>query len=110
MNEHENSILFSKEDIEKNKVISALAYFIFFLPLIVCNDSPFGKFHANQGLLLFITCVIGNIVLEFIPLIGWILLPLFSLFILILAIIGLVNTLNGNANELPIIGKFTIIK
>jgi len=110
MNNQENTTLFTKEDIEKNKVISALAYFIFFLPLIVCNDSLFGKFHANQGLLLFITCAVGNIVLALIPFIGWILLPLFSLAIFILGIIGLINALNGKAEELPVIGKYRIIK
>ena len=41
------------KDIEDNKVIAALAYIIFFLPLIVAKDSEFGKFHANQGLIYF---------------------------------------------------------
>ena len=45
---------YSFEDIEKNKVVAALAYIIFFLPLMVCPESPFGKFHANQGLVLLI--------------------------------------------------------
>lgn len=110
MNEQENFTVFSEEDIEKNKVISALAYFIFFLPLIVCPDSPFGKFHTNQGLLLLIASVGGSFVLGFIPIIGWIILPLFSLAIFVFAIMGLVNTLNGKANELPIFGKYRIIK
>lgn len=110
MSEMNNTIQFTKEDIEKNKVVSALAYFIFFLPLIVCSDSPFGKFHTNQGLILFIVGAVGSIVLGIIPVIGWILLPLFSLGVFALAIIGLVNTLNGKANELPIIGKYRIIK
>jgi len=110
MTEQENTTLFSKEDIEKNKVISALAYFIFFLPLIACSDSPYGKFHANQGLMLFITAVVGNIILGIIPFLGWILLPIYSLLMFILAILGLVNALNGKAEELPVIGTYRIIK
>ena len=110
MDQQENLTQFIAEDIEKNKVISALAYIIFFLPLIVCADSPFGKFHANQGLLLLITGVGGSIILSFIPIIGWILLPLLSLAIFILAILGLINTINGKAKELPVIGKYRIIK
>lgn len=110
MSEQENTNLFTKEDIEKNKVISALAYFIFFLPLIVCSDSPYGKFHANQGLLLLITSIAGSVVLGIIPVIGWVILPFFSLAVFIFGIIGLINALNGKSKELPIIGKYRIIK
>jgi len=101
---------FDPADIEKGKVMAGLAYIIFFLPLIVCPDSSFGKFHANQGLLLLITCVVGTVILSIIPIIGWILLPIFSLVILVFVIIGLVNGLQGEAKRLPLIGKFDIIK
>ena len=110
MTEQGSLNLFTAEDIEKNKVISGLAYIIFFLPLIVCPESPFGRFHANQGLLLLITSVVGSIILGLIPFIGWVLLPLFSLTIFVFAIIGLVGGISGKAKELPIIGKFRIFK
>lgn len=109
-NRRESKEPFSQEDIEKNKVVSAFAYLIFFLPLVACPDSPFGKFHANQGLLLLITGIIGDIVLGVIPIIGWIILPFFSIAVLILAVIGLINALNGKAKELPVIGKYRLIK
>lgn len=108
MSEKDN--VFTEEDIQKNKTVSGLAYILFFLPLIICPESPFGKFHANQGLLLLITGVAGDIVLGFIPIFGWIIIPLFSLLIFVLCIMGLVNTFNGKANELPVIGKYRIIK
>ena len=110
MNEHETTVQFAAEDIEKNKVMAALAYFIFFLPLITCPDSPFGKFHANQGLVLLLTSIAGSIVLSIIPIIGWILLPLFGLAVFIFGVIGLVGALNGGSKKLPVIGKFVIIK
>lgn len=102
--------VFTPEDIEKNKVMAALAYILFFLPLISCPDSPFGKFHANQGLILLITGFAGSIILGLIPIIGWILLPFFSLTVFIFAIIGLVGALNGKDKELPIVGKYRILK
>jgi len=112
MNQYEdNSIpVFTAEDIEKNKVISAFAYFIFFLPLIACPNSAYGKFHTNQALLLLIVGVVGNVILSIIPIIGAILLPLFSLAVFIFGIIGFVNALNGKAQQLPIIGQYIIIK
>lgn len=109
MSEQDN-IVYTQEDIEKNKVISALAYFIFFLPLIAAQGSDYGKFHANQGLLLFIVGFAGNIVLTIIPIVGWILLPFFSLAIFVFAIVGFVNAINGKAKDLPLIGQYRIIK
>lgn len=101
---------FSQEDIENNKIPAGLAYIIFFLPLIVCPNSPYGKFHGNQALLLFLVALIGSVVLSLIPIIGWILLPLFSLAILIFAIVGLINGFQGKVKRLPIFGNYTIIK
>lgn len=120
-NSAEAEELFDDEDIKQNKTMAGLAYILFFLPLIVCKDSRFGRFHANQGLLLLILSVVGYIVISVITtvlatitwrLFGFIslLYSLYSLFILAIAIYGLVNGLNGKAKELPVIGKYRIIK
>lgn len=112
---------FDAEDIKQNKTMAGLAYILFFLPLIVCKDSKFGKFHANQGLLLLILSVVGYIAISIITtilatitwrLFGFIslLYSIYGLFILAIAIYGLVNGLNGKAKELPIIGKYRIIR
>lgn len=107
----ENTIpIFDPQDIEKNKTLAGLAYILFFLPLLACPDSQFGRFHANQGLLLLILALGGNMVLMIIPIIGWMLIPVFALGILILAIMGLVNGFGGKAKHLPIIGKLRLIK
>lgn len=108
--EMNENVEYTKEDIEKNKTMAGLAYFLFFLPLIVCPDSKFGKFHANQGLILLIFSIAGNIILSIIPIIGWILLPVFWILILVFGIMGLLNGLGGKAKAMPLIGKFTIIK
>ncbi|SET11263.1 Uncharacterized membrane protein [Natronincola peptidivorans] len=101
---------FDQEDIQKNKTMAGLAYIIFFLPLLACPDSKFGRYHANQGLLLLILGLAGSFVLGMIPIIGWLILPLFSIFVLVLGIIGLINGFNGKVKELPIIGKFRLLK
>jgi uncharacterized membrane protein len=103
-------IAFDPADIEKNKTIAGLAYIIFFLPLLACPDSKYGRYHANQALTLFIASVGGTIILSIIPIIGWLLLPVFSIVILVFAIMGLVNGLGGKAKELPLIGKFKLLK
>lgn len=101
---------FDPQDIEKNKTLAAFAMLLFFLPLVACPESKFGRFYANQGLILFILSIGGSIILSIIPFIGWVLLPLYSIAILVLAVLGLINGLNGKAKELPLIGKFRLIK
>ncbi|NLM46055.1 MAG: hypothetical protein GX200_04560 [Firmicutes bacterium] len=101
---------FDPADVEKNKVMAALAYILFFLPLVACPDSRFGRYHANQGLILLIVAFIGCFILGMIPIIGWLLLPFYSIAIFVLFVIGLVTALNGKAKPLPIIGNIQLIK
>lgn len=101
---------FTQEDIESSKVMAGLAYILFFLPLLACPDSPYGRYHANQGLLLLLLGLGGSIILSIIPIIGWILLPFFGIAVFIIAVIGLINGFTGKAKPLPIIGKYQIIK
>ncbi len=112
---------FSPDDIEANKVIAAVSYIpiLFFLPLVVCPNSQFGRFHANQSLALFLLSLVGGILFGIltaitllIPAIGWIFQVLswiFSLLMFGLVILGAVNTANGKAKELPVVGKARIL-
>lgn len=102
--------IYTPEDIEKNKTMAGLAYLLFFLPLLVCPDSGYARFHANQSLVLLIFAVAGNIILGIIPIAGWILLPIFGIGILILFILGLINGFGGKVKQLPLIGRFIIFK
>ena len=90
--------------------MAGLAYLLFFLPLLACPESRYAKFHANQALILLIAAIAGNVVLGIIPIIGWLLIPIYGIGVLILGIMGLVNGFGGKAKELPLIGKFTILK
>ena len=101
---------FDLADIEKNKTMAGLAYLLFFLPLIVCPDSKYAKFHANQGLILLIVSIAGNVILGMIPVIGWVIMPFFGIGVLVLGIMGLINGFGGKAKRLPLIGKFDILK
>lgn len=112
---------FDPQDIEENKVISGLSYILFFLPLVVCPTSKFGKFHANQSLVLLITAICGNIAISILSsifisisialgLITTLLGLIFGIGILVFYILGLINGFNGRAKELPIIGRIKVIK
>lgn len=96
---------------ETNKWINALAYIIFFVPLLMDGENEAYKFHANQGLNLLILAVIVNVVGSFVPVIGWFLiLPVGGLFCFALFIMGVINSINEKMKELPIIGRYRLLK
>ncbi len=101
----------SESNLDQVKIMAALAYFgiLFFLPLVTHPNSSFGKFHANQGLILLLFNIIISTVLT-VTIIGVFLLPLLYLFTLVLLIMGFVNALNLKKKRLPVIGGFDIIK
>lgn len=101
---------FDASDIEKNKVIAALAYLIFFLPLLAAPDSKFGKFHANQGFWILIADLIVFYVIGFLPLIGGLLNSLLSLAVFALIIYLAYSAYSGKALELPVVGNIVIFK
>lgn len=104
----------SPEDVEKNKAMAIIGYIIpilFFIPLVTeAKDSVYAKFHANQQLILLIASIGVSVIGSIIPILGWfIILPLGSIAIFVLAIIGLINAAKGQMKELPFIGSFKII-
>jgi uncharacterized membrane protein len=113
-------------DVEKNKVMAILAYIgiLVLVPILAAKDSPFAKYHANQGLVLAIggiglgiVMVILSIIVSFIPfvnVVGWcfscLLFPALTIGWLVLAIIGILNAGNGQMKPLPLLPAFTLIK
>jgi len=93
-----------------NKTMGILAYFVFFIPLLVESENEFGRFHANQGLLVLILGIAISILGQ-IPFLRWfIIAPLGGILCLVLAIIGIINASKEEMKELPVIGSIKIIK
>ena len=113
--------MYDMKDIEENKVFAFFSYlgFLFIIPLIARPDSRFCKFHVNQGIILCITEAIVGIICSglelvsvsasLVTVIGLITTAL-DILIACLAIYGIVNALTGKAKELPVIGKYRILK
>ncbi len=118
---------FDPKDIEQNKVMALLSYLgiLVLVPLFAAKESKFARFHAGQGLNLLIALVAWEIVHRVLmavfraillpdawriySLLGTILSLVYIVFT-ILAIIGIVNALNGKAKELPVVGKYKLLK
>ena len=106
---------YTAEDIGANKVMGILAYCgpLVLVSILAAKESPFAKFHSNQGLVLMILhiiIIIACTVLAVIPIIGWIIGLILPLVSFVLSVLGIINVINGRAKELPLVGKFRILK
>lgn len=113
---------FDAKDIEKNKMMAGLGYIIFFLPMIVMNESKFARFHANQILLLLIPGVavtlVGTVLSTILMvsflfgLAGIISFLTFALDLVIgiVALMNMIAAFRGETKRIPFIGHITIIK
>ncbi len=99
---------FDPEDAKNHKGMAILAYFgiLVLIPILAAKDSPFARYHSNQGLILLILGVIVGILNK----VWWLLGTIGWIIVFILFIIGIVNAANGRAKELPVIGKFRLLK
>ncbi len=102
---------FDPADIEANKVMAFLGYILFLIPMLAAKESRFAQFHANQGLILLLAGIIVGTAGSIIPVLGWFLiLPIGCVAVAILGIIGILNALGGKAKDLPLIGKYRLLK
>lgn len=119
------------EDIEQNRPMAVLAYMGPFVvvPLIFARESRFARFHANQGLLLFllefglwmVNWVLGflfmpnlsrtasgffNAIAHLYGFAAGIIWAVFA----IMALAGILHAIAGAEDKLPVIGNFRIVK
>lgn len=80
-----------------SKLMGALSYLwiLSVVMLVIKKDDEFVKFHARQGLILFIISFVG-----FIPVIGWII----DILVVIMVIVGFFKALSGEKWKMPLIG------
>ena len=125
MNSSQNyTFMYKEEDIKNNKFFAVISYLplLFMIPLIFKKESKFARFHANQGLSLFVCEVIVSVVyfilkwvftlLAIAPLLiglNFIMTVIF-IFMLSILLVGVMNANGGLAKSLPFIGGIEIIK
>ncbi len=98
----------------KEKALAILSYFgpLFLLAVLLAPESHFAKYHANQGLVLFLAEVLVSIVIylgSYIPFIGWT-FRFFNILLVILFFLGLSHAIRETEEPLPFIGDIVILK
>lgn len=93
------------------KTTSIVAYLTWIGTLIAfcAGDKEGAKFHINQALVIIIAQIVLSII-TIIPVIGWIVGGLGSIFVLVCWIIGLIAAIQQEEKEVPLLGKIKILK
>ena len=95
----------SADDVEKGKGMAWLSYLgiLWLIPMLTMKENAFAKFHVKQGIVLCIYGVVVGIVGGVIPFVGWfIIAPVGSIIVLVLAIMGIINSLGGKYWKCPL--------
>jgi len=121
MSEYDNAPVVEVDptkDANDNKLMGILCYLgiLWLVPLLTKKheESPFTKFHLNQGLLLSVFGFGGSIalnivssILSFVPVFGLIMMLVglaLSITTFVFFIIGIINAAKGEMKPLPLIG------
>lgn len=110
MNDDNNMNNFRKSSTGLNENLAGLLCYAFgiisgIVFLVIEKDSKFVKFHAIQSILLTIFLILIEILLGYIPLLGWILSLLVGPASFILWIIMMVKAYQMEWLKLPVIGN-----
>ena len=119
----EGKLTVDPKDAQDNKIMGILAYLgiLVLVPILAAKESPFARYHANQGLILcialialyivlFILITISAFISGYLAYIFGFLYSIVGIGWLVFAIMGIINAANGELKELPLIGKYTILK
>lgn len=92
---------------QEKTLFAILAYIgpLILISFLLAKDDAFVKFHIKQGLLL----VIGEVATWMLGMMFWPIFPLVqiaNIFLLVLAVVGIIRAANGEMKELPLIGQW----
>ena len=89
-------------------VLGAVAYLLGFITgvilLLVEKNSKFVRFHAMQSTVLFGGLFVVNLVLGFIPILGWLVGFILSLAAFVLWLVLMWKAFNGEMYKVPYVG------
>ena len=112
----------NKRDVGNNRMIAVLAYLGILVVVLFLMEkkTEFVRYHMGQGITLLVLEIVYGIVHQFLTvavlLISWRLyfivriLGYAALVFPVLALIGIMNVVNGQEKELPVIGKIRLMK
>jgi len=95
-------------DVKENKVMAVLAYFglLVLIPILAAKESPYARYHSNQGLILLICWIVAYILGRIWGLLG----TIGNIVCFVFFIMGIVNAVKGRMKPLPGVGSIKLLK
>jgi uncharacterized membrane protein len=92
---------------EQPNVMAIISYigFLCLIPIFSKEKDEFVRFHAKQGLVLFAGELAGWAVFSLLPFL-WYFAGILNILWLVLTILGIMNVVNKEKKELPLLGRF----
>ena len=89
----------------ENTVMGILCYLgiLVLVPMLASKDE-FIRYHVKQGFVLMLLGL-GAFVINLIPILGWIVSSVVTVFCFVCAVMGIINVTSGKKEPLPVIGK-----
>lgn len=91
---------------EETNLMALISYLgvLCLIPILTKEKDEFVRFHAKQGLVLFIGEMVTWAVLIVLPFL-WLVGNLLGLFWLILSVLGIINVIKKEKKEIPLVGQ-----
>ena len=108
----QKAYVYAGDDAGDYRGISILSYFgiLFLIPLFMHRESAFVRFHANQGLLLFLAELVVQFTTRYFPVLGGLIGTVGGIFCLVCFFKGIGSASKGRMDKLPVIGEITLIR
>jgi uncharacterized membrane protein len=96
-------------------LIAILSYLsiLVFIPYFIASNNSFVRFHVSQGITLFVFEILLYVVSAIFGFMMsgllYMIIDLLQLFLLVLAIIGIINVVKNKTDPLPVIGRINIL-
>lgn len=95
---------------EEGKLVAILAYLLVGIIWYFADEkmkkNTFAKFHTKQGIILIISWIIVSVIWNILPWGLYWVASILEVVLAIFAILGIINAINGQEKEMPIIGQF----
>lgn len=99
--------LLQRSRLLSSKILAAMSYFgvLCLVPLVLNRDDPYVRFHARQGVVLWMWEVLAIYTL-LLPGVGKLFFRFSSVTCLLLSVVGVVAVLLGRAWKFPVVGNW----
>ena len=95
---------------KKTTGIVAYLTIVGWLIAFLAGDKEGAKFHLNQSLVIILFSLVANMILPFIPILGWLLSLVVNVAQWVFIILGIISAAKDEEKELPFIGAIKILK